>query len=168
MSDLLFQEQKLLSYYRKGVLLDTGPLLLLLVGKYDRGYIQHYSKLKSQSQETFQKLENFVKKFNKVIITPHVLAELSNLANDMPQGRCRDFLKQCAQQLERFNEVTIEKDLIIRQAQFPEFGVTDMGIVIACEQQYREFLPVIQDDGLRQHLEDNGIDYVNFWSVVLS
>jgi len=113
-------------------------------------------------------MEDFVKKFNKVIITPHVLAELSNLANDMPQGRCRDFLKQCAQQLERFNEVTIEKDLIIRQAQFPEFGVTDMGIVIACEQQYREFLPVIQDDGLRQHLEDKGIDYVNFWSVVLS
>lgn len=168
MPDLLIQEQKLLGYYRKGVLLDTGPLLLLLVGKYDRGYIQHYLKLKSQSRDTFQKLDDFVKKFNNVIITPHILAELSNLANDMPEKRCREFLKQCVQQLERFNEVTIEKDLIIKQAQFPEFGVADTGIVVACEQQYREFLPVIQDADLRQHLEDKGIDYVNFWSVVLA
>lgn len=30
-----------------------------------------------------------------------------------------------------------------------------------------EFLPVIQDADLRQHLEDKGVDHINFWSVIL-
>ena len=61
----------------KSLLLDTGPLLLYLVGFYNTKYL---SNINYNSQD-HALLVDFLK-YREIVVTPQVLAEVSNLANN--------------------------------------------------------------------------------------
>lgn len=77
------QENDLLARYRnKGILLDTNVLLLLIVGAVSPTRIGRHKCTRRYSRGDFDKLVSFVGAFARVVTTPHVLTEASDLLND--------------------------------------------------------------------------------------
>lgn len=81
MSDYL--GQLIHQYSRQGVIVDTNVLLLFFVGKYEPLLIAKHKRTRQYSIEDFQILEKFLKLFqNRIITTPNILTEASNLLGD--------------------------------------------------------------------------------------
>ncbi|MGD0517565.1 MAG: hypothetical protein ABSA26_08525 [Thermoguttaceae bacterium] len=81
MSDYL--GQLIHQYSRQGIIVDTNVLLLFFVGKYEPLLIAKHKRTRQYSIEDFQILEKFLKLFqNRIITTPNILTEASNLLGD--------------------------------------------------------------------------------------
>jgi len=64
-----------------GVMIYTNVLILYLVGKTNKRLILNFKRTQAYAVEDFELLDRFVSHFNKLITTPHVLTEVSNLAS---------------------------------------------------------------------------------------
>lgn len=128
------REKNIQSYFRKGIIVDTGPLVLLLAGHYNYNSIGK-SKLTAEFEKgDFDILTSFLSKFRKIIVTPHVLAEVSNLINTkVNKSNFADFIEKIIEKLSDFKEVYIQKDEIISRENVKKVGITDAGILLACE-----------------------------------
>ena len=73
---------KKLKIKKKPIITDTGPLLLLLIGAYDKNTIKGFKRLSMYDSVDFDLLLEFVAK-RKVMVTPQVLAEVSNFAKEL-------------------------------------------------------------------------------------
>ncbi len=112
------------------VLLDTGPLLQVLVGLYDP---RKLNKL-GISPDDFGLLLSFVQPFRKKLVTPHVLAELSNLAKTRLKEDFGELIKFSIWFLSRTNEEIVPKETIIKEENLKllmDFGITDTAISLA-------------------------------------
>jgi len=89
------REKNIQSYFRKGIIVDTGPLVLLLAGHYNYNSIGN-SKLTAEFEKgDFDILTSFLSKFRKIIVTSHVLAEVSNLIiTKVNKGNFADFIEK--------------------------------------------------------------------------
>src|SRR5437868_3470412 len=67
----------------KGVLVDTNLLVLLLVGRVRERRILEFKRTENFTIEDFHLLERLVAWFGKLIATPHVLSQVSDLV-DLP------------------------------------------------------------------------------------
>jgi len=128
------REKNIQSYFRKGIIVDTGPLVLLLAGYYNYDSIGK-SKLTAEfTKGDFDILTSFLSKFRKIIVTPHVLAEVSNLINTrVHKSDFADFIEKITEILSDFKEVYVQKDEIISREELKKVGITDTGILLACE-----------------------------------
>jgi len=72
--DSLFKKMQ-----QKGVLLDTNLFILLIVGLVGSKHIATHKKLDSYSEEDFKLLVSILDTCRHLVVTPHVLAETSNL-----------------------------------------------------------------------------------------
>ncbi len=159
------REKNIRTYFRKGIIVDTGPLVLLLAGYYNYDLIGK-SKLTAEfTKGDFDILTSFLSKFRKIIVTPHVLAELSNLINTrVNKSDFADFIERIIEKLSDFKEAYVQKDEIISREELKKVGITDTGILLACERdnnliltkdfQFKGLciskgLPVIHFDSLR-------------------
>ncbi|MBI1972991.1 hypothetical protein HYS50_03225 [Candidatus Woesearchaeota archaeon] len=156
----------LLKHLRKDILLDTGPLLLLLVGKYNSSLLPAFKRLSGRTEQEFMKLQAFLSKFRKIVVTPHVLAEMSNLAKSLGENTFSSFLERCVEDLKKFGETFIDKDEIIKRDEFKHFGITDTGIIIAGEKNYEHCVVMVQEEYLRRKCDNQGLCIINFWDVI--
>ena len=109
------------------LLLDSNLLLLLLIGSLDRDLVRNFKRTSSFSDSDFDLLQDIVVRSGGIITTPHVLTEVSNLANSL-----RDDLKPSFSQIfkvsiahfeERFTAATeLSQDPLFR------FGMTDTSL----------------------------------------
>ncbi len=60
----------------KEILMDTGPLLLYLIGFYSINDLRRFN----YDKKDFILLIEFLKNFRQIFVTPQVLAEASNIA----------------------------------------------------------------------------------------
>lgn len=69
-------------YRRKGILVDANLLVVLLVGKLGPEHLKNCRATKSNSftPDDYSLLVQGVAKFDKLVTTPHILTEVSNLA----------------------------------------------------------------------------------------
>ena len=73
---------------KKPIITDTSPLLLLLIGSYDKNTIKGFKRLANYDSVDFDLLLEFVAK-RKVMVTPQVLAEVSNFAKELKNNEIR-------------------------------------------------------------------------------
>lgn len=123
----------LVTYFRKGIILDTGPLLFFLAGNYNFDSISRTPLTKEYTQEDFLLLQNFIGKFRKIITTPQILAEVSDIAENKLDRGFSDFIKKIIEILLDSEEVHIEKNKILVNEQIGKFGVTDVSIILSSE-----------------------------------
>lgn len=112
------------------VLLDTGPLLQVLVGLYNPKKLNKIGI----SLDNFYLLHSFIQPFQKKIVTPHVLAELSNLAKIRLKDDFGELIKFSIWFLSRTNEEMIPKETILKEENLKllmDFGITDTAISLA-------------------------------------
>lgn len=72
----------------RGILLDTNVLLLLLFAVYQPNMIGR-KRLEKYSADDGALLRQYVGRFGRILTTPHVLAETSNLVRQIVKGRLR-------------------------------------------------------------------------------
>jgi hypothetical protein len=114
-----------LSRFRE-IVIDTGPLLLYLVGSYDKRYLSRFG----YDENEFLLLIRFLSSFKKVYVTPQVLAEASNLAKRrLKEEYYPIFIRRSIGLLVGLWEEYVAKDEIIKRSELPRFGITDASLL---------------------------------------
>jgi rRNA-processing protein FCF1 len=91
---------------------------------------------------------------HKLVTTPHVLAEVSNLANKLSRARRDDFYRAFAELIEALDEIPVTSAEACRLSNFEVYGLTDLGILKYC---LNANLVFTDDNRLSYHLQDNGV-----------
>ena len=148
----------LLTQYRgKPVILDTNVLLLYWCASFDPQLIHTFKRLNSFLVEDIELLHQTLEQFPAISTTPHVLTEVSNLANALPQWRKADWTRHFARQIDVVEEKCISARTIVKtQAIF--LGLTDAAL---CELASNHVILTI-DFPLSNYLETKKLNVVNF------
>ncbi|HEX8691401.1 MAG TPA: PIN domain-containing protein [Longimicrobium sp.] len=150
----------LLARYRTaGVLVDTNLLLLYFVGALDPDRIPRFKRTNTFTPEDHALLRRFLGRFERVVTTPHILAEVSNLAGEL-SGAVRDgVFAKFAAGITLMEERHAPAAELAAQPSFPRFGLTDTAVVHHARGRY---LVLSDDFRLSQYLQHQGVDVINF------
>jgi len=148
-------------YRNGGVLVDTNLLVLLFVGAYDQKLIEPAPRLKDRFvPEDFDTLVNLLDKFRQLIVTPYVLAEVSNML-----GYLREPARtECMQRFAHAAQVQMAESYesasnLSQNPSFLLFGITDASILNAA---FGSHLVLTNDAPLYAYLLGQGVDVLNF------
>jgi rRNA-processing protein FCF1 len=161
--EVIYEDRHFNSYLRNGLIVDSCVLLEFL-NLHHLNTKESYS-FTEEEEKLFLQLSRFLSVNSKKYITPHILAELSNLINKITSNP-EDFSKLInliKEKLEEYEEIHLGKKEILDELSVNKFGITDVGIKLLSKQddkiiltkdgpfcthcKYDEMLPTI-------HLED--------------
>jgi len=151
-------------YASKGVLIDTNLLLVYLIGTFDRSFLQRFPRTQNYTSNDYDILSCFLERFHRVIVTPHILTEVSNLSlQALKDPYAEDFFASMAHVLGSHVEKHIPKERILPSPHLARFGFTDLSI----QETARELRCLVLSDDLRLvvHLGDCGLAAANFTSI---
>ena len=130
---------RFLTLSRKILFLDTGPLLLLFLGMYDKKLIGS-KRLEKYDDVDFDILVQFIR-YRKIYTTCGVLAETSNFSKQkIKKKKFYDFIEKIREELEKLDETFVPKNKIIKSEKFSKLGYADTSIVIAAKTENGEVL----------------------------
>lgn len=134
MYDLDTVELYIYKYRPDGLIIDTNLLILFLVGKFDESFIEKCELLKGYyCIKDYNLLCQIIKRFKKIVITPHIITELSNLS----KKEFRDqsllsyfsvFINLCKESFLEENNVNLKDILEVDLVIVADFGFTDVAI----------------------------------------
>jgi rRNA-processing protein FCF1 len=143
---------------KKGVLLDTNLLVLYLIGKVNPRRILRHKRTARYDLHDFKLLDDLVDGFGKLIATPHLLSQTSDLAalDGAERALCRLIFKAMIQAMdERYDE----SGLVVEDSAFIRLGLADAAIAMASR---HNFLVLTDDLDLHRALTQRGADALNF------
>jgi hypothetical protein len=154
------QERLVERYKAKGILIDANLALLYLVGGYDLRLVGDgkYKKLSKYNEEDYRILLRLKNVFKKAVTTPHVLTEVSNLTNDLPEKTKSACLKKFYETFVKIDELAIPSMDVAQRADFHFLGLTDSALALVSKQ----FLIVTDDARLVQKMSEFGLEALNF------
>lgn len=138
-------------------LLDTNVLLLLLCVEFDPLAVLNFKRLNSFRSEDFELLRELIQCFPSVRTTPHVWAEVSNLAHDDFLRRRPDWIEYFRSKIELISEESISTAQASRNPAFV-LGVADAGLA----ELVRTHLIITIDWPLTGRLESMDLPVLNF------
>jgi hypothetical protein len=145
----------------RALLLDTNLLLLFLVGGKDPGLVTSSRRLNAFEEDDYYLLIKFIdaNRFNKLVSTPHILTEASNLLgleNHITKSAGREAIKEYVQHC---TEITHGAQMLVDEPEYHRLGLTDVAIKIAS--QLPAFV-LTADAPLYAHLLREGVEVANF------
>ena len=148
---------KKLKTRKKPIITDTSPLLLLLIGSYDKNAIKGFKRLSEYDSDDFDLLLQFVAT-RKVIVTPQILAEVSNFAKMLKDNpdTFSEIIGKNKELLEKVCEKYIPKNDILSSQELVKFGFTDVSIIVAAKEN--DALVLSDDFLLLGICKKNGLD----------
>jgi hypothetical protein len=144
-------------YRRKRLIVDTNLLLLALIG--GTSSIVAFKRTRGYSDDDYQLLLNVIDQFEKLVATPHILAEVSNLTNGLYGSKLRDFYSTLKHSLSTIIEIHNPALDISRDYELSPYGLTDVGIVAAAKDNY---LVLTDDLRVAGFAHQHCVDVVNF------
>lgn len=153
--------ETLITRYRtRGILVDTNLLLLYLVGNCDRSLIGRFKRTRSvYTPDDFDMLKLFVEQFPKLIATPNVLTEVSNLAGQLGELARASVFLAFSRVIELLDEHYVASHSIAKEPLFPVLGLTDLGIAEVVRGNYLVLTDDLRAASLLSSLE---VDVLNF------
>lgn len=149
-------------YRNAGVLVDSNLLVLYLVGAYDPRQLGRHSRTEQFAPEDFYVLLAFLQHFERIVTTPHVLAETSNLMGQLT-GRVRaECFALLANSVALMHEHHTLATTIVVNPAFTQFGITDAALSDASPDTY---LVLTDDLPLFGYLSNRGVDVLNFNNI---
>jgi rRNA-processing protein FCF1 len=146
-------------YRSAGVLVDANLLLMYFVGVFDREAIPRFKRTSQFTPEDFDLLYRFLSNFERVVTTPHILTEVSNLAGQLPDHLRERVFEKLALGIPLLEERYTASKTIASGAPFVRFGLTDSAVLHHARGQY---LVLTDDFRLSQYLQHEGVDVFNF------
>lgn len=153
----LAENPLLIPHVGKPVVLDANILLLHWCASFEPELIHTFKRLNSFEAEDIEMLRETLAVFSVIRTTPHVLAEVSNLANSLPSWRKRDWAVHFSRQIEVISEKWIPAQSIA-PSPLMFLGLTDAGL--ACLASTHVILTI--DFPLSNALESQGLSVINF------
>jgi rRNA-processing protein FCF1 len=152
----------LLSRYKsKGILIDTNLLLVYFIAMYDSRRIESFKRVKSKafSIKDLELLARIVGYFDKIVTTPNILTEVSNLSNELSEAERPVYYQVFASQVSFLNEEYVPSLRVCSLEHFNRFHLTDSGIIDLVKDKH---LVLTDDFKLSGYLRSSGIDCINF------
>lgn len=149
------------SYRSKGLLLDTNLFVLLIIGTIDREKIKDNKRTGAYSPDDFDLLLRFINGFSKIVVTPHILAETSNLA-DVFNKKLKSLPFEVIKKLLEaggFEEQQIPALQVCETSGFLRYGLTDSGLVEVARNSY---LILTDDLRMANYCYEEQADVINF------
>jgi len=151
-------------YGDSGIVLDTGPLALLIAGTFNSAMISGIRRLSAYGEEDYFLLRGLLESLKlKPVVTPQILAELSNISRQgigSRDARFPKYFEAFVAVLRNLSEKYTEKDILLSKAYLPEFGFSDSSIAALAED---EGMLVLTDDlPLMHFLDGMGLNVLNF------
>lgn len=145
----------------RALLLDTNLLLLFLVGGKDPGLVTNSRRLNAFEEDDYYLLARFIdaNRFNKLVSTPHILTEASNLLgleNNITKSAGREAIKEFVQHC---TEITHRAHMLVDKPEYNRLGLTDVAIRIASQLPAFVLTAVAP---LYAHLAREGVEVANF------
>lgn len=142
----------------KSLLLDSGPLLLLVVGLTHRGLIRKHKRTTHFSEDDFDQLWQVVGRYPRLLTTPGVLTEVSNHLEHHAEPERGSLFKVLAEVIGRLVEIHRPSEEVRVDAAFSRLGLTDTGFLFLIEKPH-----VVTSDGkLCQTLLSRGFEAAVF------
>ncbi len=157
--DELFRE-----YRGKSVLLDANLLLLLLIGTFQRERIATFKRTAQFSAEEFDILSGLLTHFRAIVTTPHLLTEVSNLANSLPEHLKSSWAEHFSTNIQSLVEIFHPAAEIVQEPAFNPFGLSDA----ALQKASPKTLVITDDFRLSGYLRSLGAPTLNFREVISS
>lgn len=147
-------------YIPKGILIDANLLLLYLVGSYDISLVGDgkYNRLQKYTIKDYELLLRLKGVFATAVTTPHVLTEVSNLANDLPSSTRSRCLREFVSTFEPITELHTPSMEAARRQDFHFLGLTDSSLA----QWSSRYLVVTDDARFVAKLNESGLEALNF------
>jgi predicted nucleic acid-binding protein len=142
------------------LLLDTNLLLLLFIGAQGTSLIPKAKTLAAFLEDDYDLLVDVVNNsFNRIVTTPHIMTEVSNLLGKERDDICRLGREAMAELLSKCTEHTDSSATLVAEPEFDRLGLTDVAIAVASK------LPAFvltADLPLYLHVSSSGLDAENF------
>ena len=141
--------------------MDTNLLLLFFVGYYDRGLIERWPRTAGRfASVDYDTLLLLLEGFDKIVVTPHILTEVSNMLGYLAEPAKTECRVRLALVIRTLMEETRTPgtDLIELRAYLP-FGIADASISDAATDTY---LVLTDDFDLYGYLQNEGVGVLNF------
>jgi hypothetical protein len=144
-------------YVGKPAILDANLLLLLWCAGFDPGLIHTFKRLNSFEVEDIEGLSETLRIFSVIRTTPHVLTEVSNLANSLPEWRKRDWSEHFSKQVQVIEEEWV-RAAETATGDFMWLGLTDATLARLA----KTCVILTIDFPLSNSLESQGLNVINF------
>ena len=152
-----------LAQHRKsGVAIDTQLLLLLWIGNFDRSQIGRFKRLRQYTETDFDLLCGLVACCPKLVTTPNVLTEVSNLAGQLPGELAEEFREEFRRVVTKLNEQHFDSISVTQSDSFLRLGLAD-GTLLKLARQ--NVLVLTDDHLLYQQLANDHLPALNFTYV---
>lgn len=141
------------------VFIDTNLLLVLIVGALDPNQIERFKRTNAYTREDYLLLTAFVGNFSKMLTTPNVLTEVSNLLGQLSEPLRRRALAALGVLSGTTHENYLPTATLAADPSFPVLGVADASILGSIDGH----VTVLTDDfPLYQRLASTGAEVINF------
>lgn len=153
----------LLGRYRNaGILVDSNLLLLYYVGAHDRQHVARFRRTRDRFvPEDFDTLKHLLGRFNKVVTTPHVLTEVSNLLGQLSGQIRENCFDLFADSISRMDERCTPGTSLSNSPVFARFSITDAAILDVSG----DCLVLTDDFPLANYLRSRNVDVLNFNNI---
>lgn len=155
----MIMDEVLARYRSKGVLVDANLLVLYVVGMFDPKEIARHKRTRTFTPEDFKLLARVLDYFDCVVTTPHVLAEVSNLAGQIGDHARFGVFTALSEVIPGFSEEHVPSAELVKDPSFTRFGLTDSSIMHHAK---GKFLVLSDDFRLTQYLQYHGVEAINF------
>jgi hypothetical protein len=161
------EEQLFARHAGKSILLDSNLLLVYLSGALGASFFRRFKRVSEYGMEDYELLVRLLKSFTILLTTPHVLTEVSNLANSLPSTYKQDWnlnletLIASARHPVGMRESWTPAAELVESPDFSAFGITDA----ALSRLSAEALIVTDDYRLSGALRSRGVLALNFRDV---
>lgn len=129
-------------YFSNGMVFDTCVLFVYLLDKYVILHPEKKCILKdlSVTPRQIDCLNTLIINLNisKIIITPHILAEFLNRIRCEYKEGYKEIKKECLKDLIEFDEIQIDKNILLNHDKFIPFG-NDISMILASEEHIKKF-----------------------------
>lgn len=158
-------EEALFARHRgKNILLDSNLLLVFLTGLVGAHLFERFERVRDYAFDDFELIVQLLSSFTTLITTPHILTEVSNLANKL-SGSYRDewftnlaLLVASEGERHEAREMWTPAKILANMPEFARFGITDSAVTKLAS----DALVVTDDFKLSGDLRKNGFDVLNF------
>jgi hypothetical protein len=143
------------------VILDSNLLLLRWCGALDTSLLKTFKRLQGFAIDDIQVLGEVLSTLGAIKTTPHVLTEVSNLANALPSWKKFAWASHLAEQIGLVEEHWEPASDILQDRSLRVFGLTDA----ALGRLAGTHLILSVDWPLCNHLAAHGLAAINFHSL---
>ena len=144
----------------KACILDTGPLVLWLVGNIDASKVGQQRRLEAYSMTDFANLKDILEDFQYHITLPNILTEASNHIGSGKQTICAGAAEALAGYVAKYTEEFVHSSDVVSNPKYLRLGLTDAAISMVA---LKGATVVTVDHQLFGQLTSDGIRAINLF-----